>query len=201
MYRMRFIFAADICGAWLPFGGLSAQLNNFPVLLHLATTENIATPMAYDSLLSAHLAESARARAERTVGAVDFADLLSTERARSQIQAAAQCVRTPYIPPFKQLKNEKKVDKKPDTKRTWLPKKEYVAKLAADKAASADQAQHSSHNRYPDRKRSRPPLTPSPVSRQGHASENTRNGSACFRPLSPFRRPPKLRMTHGETPL
>ena len=195
MYRMRFIFAADICGAWLPFGGLSAQLNNFPVLLHLATTENIATPMAYDSLLSAHLAESARARAERTVGAVDFADLLSTERARSQIQAAAQCVRAPNIPPVKQLKNERKVDKKPDTKRTWLPEKEYLAKLAADKAASADQAQPSSPNRgrkrSPDRKRSRPPPhafnVPPPRTRVGKYQKRKWLPS----PLSPFSEVPK----------
>ena len=63
---------ADICGAWIPFGGLSAQLNNLSALPHLATTGNIANAMAYDSLLPAHLAESARARDERTVGAVDF---------------------------------------------------------------------------------------------------------------------------------
>ena len=138
-------------------------MGNFSVLLHLATTGNIATAMAYDPLLSAHLAESTRACAERTVGAVDFAALLSTEHARFKIQAAAQCVKTPNTPPAKQQqpKNEWKVDKKTDTKRVWLPKKEYLAKLAADKAASADQAQPSSHNRgrkrSPDRKRSRSP--------------------------------------------
>ena len=130
------------------------------MLLHLATTENVATAMAYDSLLSAHLAESAR---ERTVGAADFADLLPTDHARFEIQAVAQCVKTPNIPPAKQqhLKNEKKVDRKTDPKRVWLPKKEYLAKLEADKAASADQAQPSSPNRgrkrSPDRKRSRSP--------------------------------------------
>ena len=163
MYRMRFIFAADICGAWLPFGGLSDQLSNFFALLHLSTTGNIATAMAYDALLSANLAESARARAARTVGAVDFADLLSTGRARFKIQAVAQCVRTPNIPP---------VDKKPDTNRTWLPKKEYL-KLAADEAASADQSQPSSPNRgrmrSPGRKRSR-----SPSSRQRSTAKGTR---------------------------
>ena len=132
------------------------------MLPHLKTAENIATAMAYDALLSAHLAESARARAERTVGAVDFAYPLSAERAWFKIQAAAQCVRTPNIPPAKQPKNEKNViEKKPDSKRIWLPKKEYLAKLAADKAAEADQAKPSSPNRgrkrSPGRKRSRSP--------------------------------------------
>ena len=93
---------------------------------------------------------------------MDFADLLSTEHARFKIQAVAQRVKTPDIPPAKQhLKNEKKVDRKTDTKRVWLPTKEYLAKLAADKAASADQAQPSSPNRgrkrSPDQKRSRSP--------------------------------------------
>ena len=49
MYRLRFIFTADICGAWTPFGGFSSQLNDISVLPHLATTANIATAIAYDT--------------------------------------------------------------------------------------------------------------------------------------------------------
>ena len=200
MYRPRFIFTADIFGAWAPFGGISSQLNNISVLLHLATTENIATAIAYDAILSTHLAESARASAERTVGAVDFADLLSPERPRFKIQAAAQCVRTPNAPPVKQTKNPKP-DKKPETERTWLPQKEYVAKLADDKAASADQAQPSSPNRgrkrSPGRKRSR-----SPSRRHRFPAKDTRQEisetEATAHPLSHFWRFPKLRMTPGE---
>ena len=143
-----------------PFRGLSAQLGDISVLLHLETTENIATAIAYDTLLSAQLAESARARAERAVGAVDFVDLLSTEHARFKAFAAEQCVKNSNAPPVKNPKNPKP-DANPDTKRFWLPKKEYLAKLAADKAASDGQSRPSSPNRGrkrpAGRKRSRPP--------------------------------------------
>ena len=116
--------------------------------------------MEYDALLAAHLAESPSARAERTVGAVDLVDLLSTERARFKAQAVAQCVRAANVPPVKNLKTAKPFTK-PDAKRWWQPMKEYLTKLAADKAASDDQTKASSPNRgrkRPDgRKPSRPP--------------------------------------------
>ena len=74
LYRMRFIFTAerekgddstplicrDICGAWSSFGGIAAQFNHLSIVLLLATTENIAPALLYDSLLSAHLEELAR---------------------------------------------------------------------------------------------------------------------------------------------
>ena len=75
MYRLRFIITADLCDAWLPFGGLSAQLNNLSTLLHLATVESISVALAHDTILSAHLEELARARDNETAGAVDFTDL------------------------------------------------------------------------------------------------------------------------------
>ena len=90
MYRARFIFTSDICGAWPPYGGLSAQPNNFPAPLYLATTENVAVALAYDDRQSSHLAETALARAGRAIGAVDFADLLSTDRSRLKAQAIDQ---------------------------------------------------------------------------------------------------------------
>ena len=103
MCRIRLISTSDIFGAWAPFGGMSAQLCNISGLLRLETTENIATAMAYGALLSSHLAESARARAEKAVGAVDFVDLLSTEHARFKAHAVAQCSKT-SVPPAKNLK-------------------------------------------------------------------------------------------------
>ena len=48
LYQMRFIFSADLCGAWSTFGGLSAQLNHLSIVLHLATTEAIGTALTYD---------------------------------------------------------------------------------------------------------------------------------------------------------
>ena len=84
LYRLRFIIAADLCAAWLPFGGIAAQLNNLSILLHLAAVESIAVALAYDAILSAHLEELVRARADRTAGAVDFMDMLSTENTVSR---------------------------------------------------------------------------------------------------------------------
>ena len=139
-------------------------MGDISVLPQLETTENIDTAMAYDALLSSRQEESARARGKDRWGR-GFPDLLSTKPARFKVQAAAQCVTAPNVPPVKNLKTPKP-DAKPDTKRAWLPKKEYLSKMAADKAAAADQAQPSTPNRgskrSAGRKRSRPPLTPPP---------------------------------------
>ena len=55
MYRLRFIFAADICGAWASFGGVAALLNSASTTRHLADTESIADALLYDGTLSARL--------------------------------------------------------------------------------------------------------------------------------------------------
>ena len=79
-YQRRFVFPADLCGAWATFGGLSAQLNHLSMVPHLATTDAIGTALTYDQRSKAHLEEIARARANGTAGVVDFAELLSTEK-------------------------------------------------------------------------------------------------------------------------
>ena len=73
LYRMRFIFAADICGDWPSFGGISAHLNGLSAALNIAATDNFQTDLLYDSLLPNRLEELARSRAERVSGATDFA--------------------------------------------------------------------------------------------------------------------------------
>ena len=94
LYRWRFIFTADVLGAWASFGGISARSNRLSIVLHLATTESIATALAYDSLLCAHIAELARWRDELNTGipdfSSDFASLLSNEQPRYKLQASAQ---------------------------------------------------------------------------------------------------------------
>lgn len=90
MYRVRFIFTTDICGAWHPFGGLSTQMDNVFAPMRLAEIENIFVSLAYYDLLFSRLDESSRAREDRAVGAVDFVDLLSTERARFKAHAVDQ---------------------------------------------------------------------------------------------------------------
>ena len=153
LYRIRFISTADVCGAWSSFGGLAAQLNHLSIVLHIATTETIGTALVYDSLLSSHLDELARSRAGRVGDAVDFASLLSNEHHRFKIQAATQ---TAKPPPAEKGKDKGKGRKK--KKETWLPKKEYLAKLEAERKAKADAAAASSakRSRSPSR-RGRPP--------------------------------------------
>ena len=158
--------------------------------------------MEYDALLAAHLAESPSARAERTVGAVDLVDLLSTERARFKAQAVAQCVRAANVPPVKNLKTAKPFTK-PDAKRWWQPMKEYLTKLAADKAASADQSQPASpircRKRPAGRKRSRSPSSRRLSPGRKRVRKSTRDGSGCLSPVT-LRRSLNLRMTsRGET--
>ena len=61
-HHLRFVFAAEMCNAWTPFGGLATQLNHIAVLLSLATTESAAYAIRYHNLLVATLADYARAR-------------------------------------------------------------------------------------------------------------------------------------------
>ena len=63
LYRIRLMMAADLCASWLPIGGLATQLNNLSIIAHLAATESIGAAIPYDTLLSSHLEELARARA------------------------------------------------------------------------------------------------------------------------------------------
>ena len=143
LLRLRFIFTADLCGAWSPFGGIAAQLNNFSILLHLSAVESIAVAWAYDSILSAHLEELARSRADRTAGDVNFAELLSTENHRFKMQAIAQAGRPANAPASSDRVPPKAVSDPKATavpKRKWLPKKLYLAQLAAERKAAENAA-------------------------------------------------------------
>ena len=94
LYRVRFMFTSDICEAWRSFGGIPAQFNNRSIISHLTSTENIDSSLLYDSLLSARLEETDRARAERSTDAVDFDMLLSAGPTRFKLKAVAQAAKT-----------------------------------------------------------------------------------------------------------
>ena len=144
LYRARFICAADICGAWSSFGGIVAQFNNPSIILHIDTAESIAAALLCDSLIAAHLEELARARQERADAQVYFYELLYTEKTRCKIQAAAQAAKPgpPVDPPA--------IGKKPNGPKDptvpkgkppgWLPKREYLANLAAGRKDRQDAA-------------------------------------------------------------
>ena len=71
-HHFRFLFTADLCHAWDPFGGLAAQLSQVAVILSLASTENCSYAMIYHKELVRFLADSARARIP-----LDFRNYLS----------------------------------------------------------------------------------------------------------------------------
>ena len=159
----HFIPLRDICGAWSTFGGIAAQFNHLSIVLQLATVENIASALLYDSLLSSHLEELARARAEKSTEIVDFAQLLSVEQTRFKLQAVAQAAKP--IQPGKDKEPKDQPKGKPSVpKADWLPRAEYKAKMAAERAASAAKAKAAAEtaaqavrtpaDRQPDRQRS-----------------------------------------------
>lgn len=117
----------------------------------MGAAENIATSALYDSLLSAHLGELARARDERSIDLVDFDGLLSAEHPRFKFQAFSQAAKAaPAVDPKKdKLPDDTPVVRKPG----WHPKKEYRAKLEAERAAKA--AAESAVRRLPSPRRSR----------------------------------------------
>ena len=96
---MRFIFADDIVGAWSTFGGISARMNRISVVLHIETTESIASAATYKSLLSPHIEDISRLRAELTIEHPYFSGLLSVGKTRFKIHAVAQSDKP--IPPAK----------------------------------------------------------------------------------------------------
>ena len=99
LYRLRFTIAADLRADWLTIAGLASQVNNLSVIIQLPTAKSIGVAPPYDSPPSAHLEELARARANRAAGAVDFMDLLSSERQRFKIHATDQAAKTGHPPP------------------------------------------------------------------------------------------------------
>lgn len=81
LYHLRFLITGELCGAWLSFGGLAAQLSHFAIVLNIATTENMSIALSYDRLVRTDIQERARARGERRMRALpsDFIDLLKNE--------------------------------------------------------------------------------------------------------------------------
>ena len=161
LYQIRFIFAADLVGAWQIFGGAAAQLNHLSIVLHIATTDAIGVALTYDQLLKTHLEELARARATGTAGSADFHELLPNEQPRFKLQATQQRTKNvakeaPINKKEKkeQLKKEKEKEKTAVPKVGWLPKNEYLKKLSDDREAAEDNRPRS-RSRVKSEKRSR----------------------------------------------
>ena len=75
LYKMRFIFAGEVCQAFSLFGGFCAQINALSVLLNIAIVDNPFIAMRYGELLSARLAGFARERMPN----INYMEILSNE--------------------------------------------------------------------------------------------------------------------------
>ena len=181
LYRLRFIFTADICGAWSSFGGVAAQLNALSAVLNIAVTDNIQAALTYGHLLSSHLGELARSRVERSDGRFDFASLLSNEQLRFKQQALAQTAASSASdkPLGKEkvkkekLKQEKeKGEKKKKEKKQWLPRKEFLA-LLGERRQQAPPSPSRKRSRPPSRARSNKRRTPARRSKQRRSTRRS----------------------------
>ena len=122
MYRVRFIFTSDLFGAWAEFGGLSAHLNFLPILLRIVTTESISSALLYGGLITTHMEELSRSRANRTAGLADFPNCCLT---RILVSSCMRCGVSIETDPNNSGRAEKEKSDK-EAKRAWPPKKEYM---------------------------------------------------------------------------
>ena len=158
LYHFRFLMAAECCGAFRLFGGLSAQFNLFSIVLNLCVAENVNLGLSYFRILSARLEEFARMR---VIAPGEFSSLLNTEQLDVKEQARREMalslrgnpVRAPR-PPF--------VPRWPGSR----PIRSAVNRIPITPAQGAHPSQGAQGAPTP-----RPPFTP----RRGRQSFNTQN--------------------------
>ena len=74
LYRIRFMRAGDLAGAWADFGRLAAQLNRLAVVLGLAISDHAGIAITYDTRAQRTIRKLAKARSTKA----DYFSLLST---------------------------------------------------------------------------------------------------------------------------
>ena len=93
LYHMRFIFAAELCGAFELFGGIALQLSHLSTVLNISITDSAGIALAYHRILTGKLQERAR---QRSAKVEDFSELLAAEcfivkeQAKREISAAIE---------------------------------------------------------------------------------------------------------------
>ena len=89
LYLLRFLLAAECCGAFVHFGGLSDQLNLVAIVLNLCIAESVNLGLSYFRILSSKLEENARMR---VLPLGSFALLLNTEQLDVKEQARREAI-------------------------------------------------------------------------------------------------------------
>ena len=118
LYRLRFVFATDLCAWWLPFDGLSSQLNHVSIALNLSIVETVGIDPQYRTSLFAKLSEKAR---QRTDAPEEFKRMPCNDQPELRDQArrdlAAQAVKPKADPPVKAPAPKKVPKAKPSPKK------------------------------------------------------------------------------------
>ena len=158
LYRIRFVFATDICQGWIPFGGLSAQLNHASIVLNLSIVETVGIALSYRASLFSDLPEKARHRADSPS---EFLKMLTFEQPelREQAERGVSALAT----------------KKPAEPKAPAPKKHPKPKAPPKKQPRRSDP----HNRSRPRKRSRSPPMPKEKKRRNYGPQR-RNWAPVF---------------------
>ena len=65
LYRLRFLIAADLAGAWSGYGGLDSQIRRLDIVIHISIADaHFDVASAYGRLVREFLAERGRSRRE-----------------------------------------------------------------------------------------------------------------------------------------
>ena len=73
LYRMRFVLAGDLTGAWADFGGLQAQMNFIYLITDLSITDHPGIALTYEKRIHRHIQKLAQKRVCNT----DYFNILS----------------------------------------------------------------------------------------------------------------------------
>ena len=82
-YRMRFILAGDLMGAWADFGGLTDQINLLGIVLDMPITDHAGIAITYDRRIH----QLIRKLAHKRPIASDYFSIPST--AQAEVEAVA----------------------------------------------------------------------------------------------------------------
>lgn len=149
LYHLRFVFATDICQGWLPFGGLSAQLNRDSIVSNLPIVETVGIALSYHASLFPKLSETARQRAGAPS---EFIQMLTCEQPELREQAKRGVAAL--------------VTKKPADPKAPSPKKQPKPKASAKKLPRRTPPRKRSRSR----RRSRSPPNPKGQERRNYGA-------------------------------
>ena len=144
LYQLRFVLAADLCSAWVGFGGLGAQLSHLSIVLNLAVIETVGIALSYHNVLSTRLTERAR---QRSTAEAEFVAQLSSEQFDVREQARREVANVKNPP---KLKDTSPPNEQPKRKPYNKPKS---PKRLPSRSPKRKRSQNRNRPRTPPRKK------------------------------------------------